>query len=914
MDLVEPGIDGRIASGAWTAPVGSPPLIMTKLRPPVRVAGYRERARILARLDQALDDSVHLTLLSAPPGYGKSVATAGWIASRGVPHCWLSLDAADNDPVRFLRYLGAALEPLRRGIASRTDALARIDPGLASAAAVLVDAIAAVDAPLVLVLDDYHVISASPVHDLMRDLIALGPPFLHVVVLTREDPPFPVARLRAHRRLVEIRADDLRFSEDEAVDYLRETFHVALDQAHLDALLEATEGWIAGLQLAALSSPDHDRLGPFVDRFRGNHRFVLDYLASEILERLDPDLASFLVDCSVAPRFTASLCRALSGRSDSAGLLERTGRMNLFLIPLDDEGAWYRFHHLFADYLRTRLDPDAEREQRERAAEWLEGAGLVDEAVEQALAAGSVDRAARLLERCGRDMYDSGELSLLLRRLEALPAQRLARSGELSQLAALSAFMVGRVADAERICDEAERARSARLAADDPCPMSTDVPAGLGVVRALIAAFENRSDAVEIASAAAVRVAGDPFFAMFSDMGLASAHLSAGNLKVALEHARLAQGAAATSGSVVSVTAITALGNALLFLGRRDEAEAACRAELATHAAQARYMGGGTPYALFWLGSMRYEAGDVAGALADLERAWAAMGTFGFGRSVLTAMSQYIVLARLASGRPGAALEAIRTMQRDTRAAGLAGVEHLLGGIEARVLLAQGDVATAGRWADRFVRDMGLTHEGASVRWSDLPGVLSAARVRISLGHVREATRLLGIARSVAERSGDVADLVSVGVLEATVRCSVDPAAAEVALGEAVRLAAPGRYVRRFVDDGATVKRLLPRVRRLAAPFVDEVIAAFARGRDSPADRGTKYVISGDDGVPGEALTDRELEVLRLIAAGRSDAAIARELVVSLATAKWHAAHIRAKLSVESRTQAVLRAQSLGLV
>ena len=325
-------------------------------------------------------------------------------------------------------------------------------------------------------------------------------------------------------------------------------------------------------------------------------------------------------------------------------------------------------------------------------------------------------------------------------------------------------------------------------------------------------------------------------------------------------------------------------------------------------------MGGGTPYALFWLGSMRYEAGDVAAALADLERAWAAMGTFGYGRSVLTAMSQYIVLARLASGRPGAALEAIRTMQRDTRAAGLAGVEHLLGGIEARVLLAQGEVAAAGRWADRFVRDMGLTHDGASVRWSDLLGVLSATRVRIAQGHVRDAIRLLVIARSVAERAGDVADLISIGTLEATVRCSADPAGADAALGEAVRLAAPGRYVRRLVDDGATITRLLPHVRSLAAPFVDEVIAAFARGRDPPAERGTRLVASGDDGVLVESLTDRELEVLRLIGAGRSDAAIARELVISLATAKWHAAHIRAKLDVESRTQAVLRAQALGLV
>ncbi len=378
----KPGVDA----------VGSPresPLISTKLHVP-RVAVYGDRPRLSGHLDGALDDATRLTLLSAPPGYGKSVAVAGWLASRNVSSAWLSLDAADNDPVRFLRYLAAALEPLRPEIAGATPALLESATGRESAA-ILIDAIGAVDDPFVLVLDDYHTITAEPVHTILRVLIEQGPPFAHVVVITREDPAFSLPRLRAHRRLVEVRADELRYTVDEAAGYLGETSGLKIDKAHIGQLVERTEGWIAGLQLAAISFRDQPAAHTLVEAFTGSHRFVLDYLAAEVLERLDPDLRAFLVRSSIADRFTSGLCRALTGREDSAALLERAERMNLFLIPLDLERHWYRFHHLFADYLRTLLDPAEEIALRERGADYLEAAGLLEEAIGQAVAA-EIDR------------------------------------------------------------------------------------------------------------------------------------------------------------------------------------------------------------------------------------------------------------------------------------------------------------------------------------------------------------------------------------------------------------------------------------------------------------------------------------------------------------------------------------------
>ena len=283
---------------------------------------------------------------------------AGWLAARAVPHTWLSLDPGDNDAARFLRYLIAALAAVRPGLEDDSALIAGPDAnaGLDFVGAALIDAIAASDDPFVLILDDYHVITNGAVHEVVRFLIAHGPPFAHLVVLTREDPPFPLARLRAHGRLVELRADELRYTDEEARRHFAEIAGLDLRAEDVARLLERTEGWIAGVQLAAISlqgSPDARAL---IDAFAGTQRFVLDYLASEVLAGLDPDLRAFLVRISVAERFTEALCRELSGRDDSAALLERAERLNLFLIPLDLERRWYRFHHLFADYLRTLVD------------------------------------------------------------------------------------------------------------------------------------------------------------------------------------------------------------------------------------------------------------------------------------------------------------------------------------------------------------------------------------------------------------------------------------------------------------------------------------------------------------------------------------------------------------------------------
>ncbi|HEX5148421.1 MAG TPA: hypothetical protein VFW02_05020, partial [Candidatus Limnocylindrales bacterium] len=422
-------------SSASADPEPRVPIVGTKLQAPASVSQYRERPRISTLLDRGLGDSARLTLLSAPPGYGKTVAATGWTASRGLDCAWLSLDAADNDLARFVRYLVAALRAVRPDAGAATLSLfgPGVSPSIDLVGATLLDEIAVSDDPFVLILDDYHVIGADPIHRVVRFLIERGPPFAHLALLTREDPPLPLARLRAHGRLVELRADDLRYTEAEASAYLAETQPADLDPGQVAGLLERTEGWIAGLQLAAISLRDRAEAAPLIETLGGSQRFVFDYLADEVLGRVDEDLRSFLVRTAIPERFTLDLCRVLTGREDAGGLLDQAERANLFLVRLA-EGGWYRYHGLFAEYLRSQLGDSERRRLHERAADWFEHAGLASEAIENALAAGSADRAIRLVERAARPAFETGELATLLGWLEAIRPDRVALSPELVSL------------------------------------------------------------------------------------------------------------------------------------------------------------------------------------------------------------------------------------------------------------------------------------------------------------------------------------------------------------------------------------------------------------------------------------------------------------------------------------------------
>jgi len=395
------------------------PLLTTKLYiPPVRPECV-SRPRLIERLNAGLDRK--LTLVSAPAGFGKTTLLSEWVHSRGRSEtcpsvAWVSLDKGDNDPARFWAYVIAALQTVQTEI-GETALVAlgsRQPPPVEAILNGLINEIAKVPGPFVLVLDDVHVITEQRVHEALTFLLDHLPPQMHVTVSSRADPPWPLARLRARGEMTELRASDLRFSDKEAAAFLNDVMRLDLSPEDIDALEARAEGWIVGLQMAALSMRGRKDVSGFIRAFTGTHRFILDYLVEEVLDQQSPAVQEFLLRTSILERLTGPLCDAVADRSDSRTVLAQLEQANLFLLPLDDERRWYRYHRLFADLLRSRLEqthPDQVPTLHIQASEWYEGNGLIAEAVSHALAAGDMDQAVRLIEGNALTIINQGELS-----------------------------------------------------------------------------------------------------------------------------------------------------------------------------------------------------------------------------------------------------------------------------------------------------------------------------------------------------------------------------------------------------------------------------------------------------------------------------------------------------------------------
>ena len=478
------------------------PILQTKLYiPPIR-PGLVPRPRLTERLNGGL--SRKLTLVSAPAGFGKTTLASEWLAGCAQPAAWLSLDEGDNDPARFLVYLITSLRTLvlpvppvpgaSEGIGIE-GAAADLGEGALSALqspqaplveavlSTLINDVAAIPTAFVLVIDDYHLIDAQPVHEAVTFLLEHLPPQMHLVIASREDPPLPLARLRARDQLIELRATDLRFASSEAAEFLNRVMGLGLSTEDVAALEARTEGWIAGLQLAAISMQGRNDTATLIESFTGSHRFILDYLVEEVLEQQSESIQTFLLQTTVLDRLTGSLCDALLGKgaeeqqskkaSDSAAsrvpspsapgqeILEHLERSNLFVLPLDQERRWYRYHHLFADLLRRRLhqtQPEQLPGLHGRASVWYEQNGFVDEAIEHALRAEDFERAADLVEARAETLWGRGEQFRLLGWLEALPAEQVASRPLLCIFHAWGLFASGQQRAAERSLQAAEQA------------------------------------------------------------------------------------------------------------------------------------------------------------------------------------------------------------------------------------------------------------------------------------------------------------------------------------------------------------------------------------------------------------------------------------------------------------------------
>jgi LuxR family maltose regulon positive regulatory protein len=504
-----------------TAAVGVPEAVVveTKLTWPRVRAEHVPRTNLLAALDAA--GACRLTLVAAPPGFGKTTLLAQWAAQTGAAVGWLSLDADDNDPARFVAHLVAALGQARPGIGERALAALR-GPGGDLGEVVLpllLNDLARLDTDTVLVLDDYHLVSSATVHEALAQLIARVPDSLRLVVATREDPPFPLGRLRAAGQLAEVRADQLRFSEAETSAFLVGALGLDLSASDVDQLQARTEGWPAALYLAALSLRGRTDKAALVERFAGDDRYIVDYLTTEVLARQPAELRTFLLRTSVLDRFCGRLCDAVAERSGSAALLEDLEHANLLLVPLDTRREWYRYHHLFGDLLRHELqatDPGRVPELHRRASTWCRDAGLVVEAADHAIAAGDVEAAAELVGAHYGFFVAEGQLATVLRWLDAIPPDVAARDWLLGFAAGVVSAHAGRLDDAERWLALAEQAPARERNGQHPDGSLAALAGYLALLRGDIGATVTNAR-----RALATADAGDPVWALGPQMVLA---------------------------------------------------------------------------------------------------------------------------------------------------------------------------------------------------------------------------------------------------------------------------------------------------------------------------------------------------------------------------------------------------------
>jgi LuxR family maltose regulon positive regulatory protein len=930
-ELAEPGGDVRAeqASAAASLPitVSSRPLLGTKLYRPRPRRGAVPRPRLLEQLNRALDSS--LTIVSAPAGFGKSTLLAAWLAEESAAEAgdpaaaWLSLDAGDNDPASFWTYVIASLRTVAPDVGTETLALVETRSPASPQALLtgLLNDLGGAAGELVLVIDDYHVIETTAVHEGLEFLIANMPPNVHLVLASRADPPLPLARLRARGDLVEVRAADLRFSAEEASDYLTGVMGLRLTPQQVSTLDDRTEGWIAALQLAALSMRGREDIADFVAGFAGDDRYIVDYLIEEVLQNQPPEVRSFLLQTSILERMNAPLGDAVTRRTDSRAMLEALDRANLFLVPLDDHRHWYRYHHLFAEVLQARLiheQPGDVPELHRRASAWHEQNGGQDAAIQHALAASDHALAARLIEAALPALARDRREATLRGWLEQLP-EDIFRTRPVLSLGYVGALLsTGEVSGVESRLQDAERwadaAGGGGMDPDEPVVVDAEelrrLPGSIAIYRSGQALARGDATAtVHYARRALSLLDDDDQYRRGAAAALEGLALwSTGDLDGAYEGYAQSVSSFRRSGHIADVLGCTVtVADIRLTQGRLSDAWASYETALQLALAQPQQVRRGIPDMHVGLSSILYERGELEAATDHLERGAAlgdAAGLPKYRYRWRLAMAQL----RQAQGDLAGAVELLNEAEHFF-VADMGPVVRPIPATRARLWLQEGRVAEALAW----VREAGLSADDDLSYLREYEHVtlartlLAQHRLHGENPPLRDALSLLSRLLDDADAGGRTGSVIEILALQAMAhRAQGDIDDAVASLERALRLAEPEGYARLFVDEGASMAELLEVVaargplnvyaRRLLSPFGTTVAAPSGHRETGLAD----------------PLSDREREVLRLLATELSGPEIARLLVVSLNTLRTHTKRIYTKLGVGSRRAAVLRAEELG--
>jgi LuxR family maltose regulon positive regulatory protein len=908
-----------MSSSSATAPALDA-LLATKLYIPAPRSHRVPRPRLTARMELGI--SGPLTLISAPAGFGKSTLLSEWARTGERQVAWVSLDAGDNDPVRFLCYVFTALQQLRPGLGE--DALtalrqmqnpppALLEPLLTG----LLNEVHVLDADVVLVLDDYHVVESPAVHQAVQFLLDRLPPRLHLVIATRVDPPLPLSRLRARGQLTEIRAKDLRFTSHEAADFLNRAMGLALPVASVDALEERTEGWAVGLQMAALSLQGRQDVDGFIEHFTGSHRYVLDYLTDEVLSRQPEGLRDFLLRTAVLNRLSGPLCDAVTGREDGQAVLEELEAANLFLIPLDDTRTWYRYHHLFGTLLRHQLErktgKDGVAALHERASDWFAAHGNPEDALEHALAAGAHDRAVELVSQHALPRLMRGDAGTVLRWVQALPPEWVRRRPWLRLAytwALMATFQVPAVEEQVREL-EGELERS-----PDP-----ELLGHVETLRALLVRIAGRTEEALVLYGRALEhlPQGDFIsrFILFMEIGFTS--LIAHDFPAAEEAFKKAETASHASGNTLGVLlAQCHRAEIKIAQGRLREAANLARRSLRIAAPAGEPTSPAASVALAILAEIEREWNDLDAAFEHAGRAVELARRGGIADGLLGGSFVQMRISTARGDFPGA----FEALERAEEVIGRVGQPRWLETIHAfrarlhirrfRVEGSLDSLEAATRWAhgSGFLEGWLQRREVPILQDHQFDvAAITLARVLRVRGDSGAALELLTELRRKAKAAGWNRCVIEASCVEALARLSEgEREGALEAVRRALVLAEPEGFIRIFAGEGSVLAALVEQAApgTVSADYANRLRAAFGL-EPAPLPQTASPQ-------PADLLSEREIEVLRLIAAGLSNAEAGRKLFIAPSTIKKHLENIYDKLETRSRTQAIARAREIGLL
>jgi len=915
---------------------GRVPLLATKLFIPRARQELVARPHLIERLNAGL--RCPLTLISAPAGFGKTTLAGAWARAVDLPVAWLSLEETDNDPVRFLRYLVAALQGIDASIGREIQGALEASPRLDLVIDAIINELAARPGDFVLVLDDLHVVEEASIYEALRALVAHQPPGMHLVIVTREDPPLPLARLRARGQLVELRAHDLRFAPGETAVFLNEVMGLALGARDVEELNARTEGWIAGLQLAGLSVRDRADSATFIARLSGSHRNILNYLTEEVLGRQPEEIRRFLLQTSILDKLNGDLCDAVTGRAGSSALLERLLGANLFLIPLDDERQWYRYYHLFAGMLRNllhALHKDEVAELHRRAGAWYARAGLAGEAIGHALAAADYATALRLLEGHATDMVMQGYLQTVTGWLNAIPPELRAQSPRTNMAFVWMHLVRGKFALAAPYLVQLQVVFSGARpdAAEDPAVKAE----WLALQSSLMVMQGQPAMGLELARQALdIAPEEDAGVRSMACNGMACAYLMLGQYDRAVEvYQQAILHSRASAHLVWEILIVSTLAMMSIHHGRL---RFACDA--VTQAIDRLERAGSMPpmsaVACGALGQVYYHRNELERARPLFLRAIqiCSLGGYADGeiyhRALLSRLLQMEGDLETSGREIAKALDLSRSgvpdwinqeavcqqVRLDLAGKRTAAAVAALGG---QGFSFQGGFAFPVVAPDRTIPasfEETLTHEIGSLHNTALHVLLARDEEKHDAESLELGIELAG--RIIAGALKSQYHLVALEALLLRARLHAalgDGRAARADCARAVELAEPEGFVCLFLEAGSAIAGLLASLRKHDGPgYVETLLAAFAGASPEPPESPAAPLEPGEPAALVEPLTRRELEILRLIGEGCSNAEIAARLVLSPHTVKKHTGNIFAKLDATSRTQAVARARRLRLL